>query len=566
MKCTQCGFNNINWVDRCSRCNHALKKGSVMWEKGFNGGVKRVFELPEDSMRITSSEEVIDAPYKVGERIAGQFEVIQILGGGMGLVYIVYSFIYKQLFALKTFQNPDLDNRNIVHAQFKKEVLAWAGLGSHPNIVRVIGVDTFDSRLYIVLEYIEPDRIGRNTLHHYLDGDPLPLELVLKWGSEFCFGMEHAFTNNIGAHRDIKPSNIMITSDGHLKITDFGLVNAFLRSRVSNQVGLKQSQNKYLSNLIKTRTGALYGTPGYIAPEQYMDARCADERSDIYSFGLVLWQMVTGSALPPFGFSRNLEETYRRQSQEDLSALDTPIWPIINLCLRFDPESRYKNFETLHEHINNLCQKITGRTFEKFDSDNFSGLDALITKGLALYKSGEYEEAETIFRETIAKYPQVAEAHNNLGLILRKQGKTNEAIKQFQMAIKIVPEFYGSWHALGTTCLMQGENEKALQYFSQAISIDPDRVEAISDRGFTLYQLERYEEAQQDLEKAVSIAPKDPKTLLVLCLNLSRMKKYREALERLQNIKEVIFSLGNFNYISLWEQVVRECSNALKLI
>lgn len=130
-----------------------------------------------------------------GSLIGGRYEVQKILGGpgksGMGVVYVAYDRWDKKLRAIKSFQDQEIWDREIVRV-FRREAELWIGLGHHPHIVAAHTLRKPDGRLYLVLEYIEPDTQGRNTLTQHLAGQPPPLEQTVRWAIQFCWGMEYA--------------------------------------------------------------------------------------------------------------------------------------------------------------------------------------------------------------------------------------------------------------------------------------------------------------------------------------------------------------------------------------
>ena len=176
--------------------------------------------------------------WQVGDRIATRYEIYRILGGegktGMGIVYICYDHKFKTPFALKTFRGKySLSEQS--QKLFEREALVWTELGRYPFIVRAYWVEKIEGRLFIVLEYVAPDTEGRNTLTHFLGN--LSFAEIIKFGIQFCYGMEYAYSKGIKVHRDIKPDNIMITQNKTVKITDFGLAKPFIESEISESGG-----------------------------------------------------------------------------------------------------------------------------------------------------------------------------------------------------------------------------------------------------------------------------------------------------------------------------------------
>src|SRR5262249_54126417 len=156
----------------------------------------------------------------VGDWIGGRFQIFDVHEGGMSLVYVVNDQMNgpgPQVVALKTLRTELLRSRVRV-SRFATECRLWVQLGEHPNIVRAHSVEIFDGRPYVVLELIPG-----GDLHRWIGTSRLDLTQALRFGYQFCRGMEHALRQGLHCHRDIKPGNLMVTEQGTLKITDFGL-------------------------------------------------------------------------------------------------------------------------------------------------------------------------------------------------------------------------------------------------------------------------------------------------------------------------------------------------------
>ncbi len=235
--------------------------------------------------------EAAGTAYKKGDFIGKPYEVLGVLGvGGFSVVYLVHSHETGTAFALKTLRDQFLQDAETAK-QFKREARAWVNLERHPNIVTAHFIDELAGRLYIGMEYIAPSDEGLNSLEGYLTGDPPDLPQSLRWCIQFCHGMEHARSRGIRSHRDIKPANIMITANGLVKITDFGFADVIDRSRRLSMDAISRRKR-----MAQDFTG--FGTPNYMPPEQFLNATRCDERSDIYSFGVVMYQLAAGGRLP----------------------------------------------------------------------------------------------------------------------------------------------------------------------------------------------------------------------------------------------------------------------------
>lgn len=364
---------------------------------------------------------------KVGDRIGDQYEVYQILGGegksGMGIVYVCYDHESRNVFALKTFQDIFLQSKSM-RDSFEREALAWVHLEKHTHCVRAWLVQELDNRLYIALEFIPPDDEGRNTLTHYLES-PLSLRQTLEWAIQFCYGMEHAYSHGVVVHRDIKPDNIMITRDKVVKITDFGL--AVLRDQ-------------------KDAGGVGAGTPPWMAPEQFEGI--TDIRSDIYGFGVMLYQMINHGDLPfnVYDPKRSDEENYQAYRHAHMTMLvprlTSLLFPVIERCLEKDPKCRYQDFKELHLDLEKLYREDTGES--PISPPTGQGLEAWEhnNKGLSLHTLGFHNEAITEFQEALRLKPDHIEAHNNLGIALAAKGRFDKATEAYQEFIRYAPPQY----------------------------------------------------------------------------------------------------------------------------
>ena len=202
----------------------------------------------------------------------GRYEIVGELGqGAMGVVYKARDPLIDRIVAIKTINlSLALDEIEEYEGRFYQEAKA-AGRLSHPNIVTIYDVGKSDSIAYIAMEFLE----GRELRDILNDGQCLPVDEVLAIVMQVARGLAYAHEKGV-VHRDVKPSNIMIIHEGHAKITDFGI------ARMS-------------SAGIRTQTGMVLGSPKYMSPEQVMGKQ-TDQRSDIFSLGVMLYEMLTGKA------------------------------------------------------------------------------------------------------------------------------------------------------------------------------------------------------------------------------------------------------------------------------
>lgn len=396
-------------------------------------------------------------------------------------------------------------------------------LDEHPFILAARWVDEFSGRPYVVMDHIAPDAWGRVSLSDHLANPhgSLDMDRSMSWAIEFCHGMEYAIRRGMRSHRDIKPSNILLTQDETLKISDFGLAKGAEAAwgQGTGPFVTGAGRGAFGLSLLKSDGKGVCGTPGYIAPE-VIRGDGADVRSDIYSFGIVLWQMATGSPVPPFpspvqqDVNEYVREVYQQQMRGRVPAGGGQLREAIERCLSPEPLRSYKDFEQLRKDIENLFRKRTGRVIElppaAENNDDFWN-----NKGASLYALGRHEDAINCFDKAIEINPHGAAAWNNRGNPLMSLGRHEEALACYSKALEINPQVPRSamiWppHCLankGRALCALGRDEEALACYSKALTIDPRQAGVWNNKGVLLCALGRYQEALTCCGKATEIDP-----------------------------------------------------------
>jgi serine/threonine protein kinase len=432
----------------------------------------------KDSESATNSQRNPKPPYKKGNFIGQRYEVLEVLGkGGFGVVYKVRSPEVEAIFALKALKDEFLADAEM-RQLFRREANVWVSLDNHPYIVRAYFADEVNGRLYIGMRFIAPNEQGLNSLEGYLACQPPDLTQSLKWAIQFCYGMEYAYSKGVRCHRDIKPSNIMISSDKKVQISDFGLAGVL--SAASSASGAKPGVEQVRIGLsIMEDRGC--GTPTHMPPEQFTDAAACDQRSDIYAFGVVLYQMAAGGRLPFLAVlpkddteeeqARFGREMYLLHSKAPVPKLNSLLFPIIRRCLIKQPPRRYVTFRELRLDLELLLKHQTGETFRP---PEVKELDAIewSNKGASLANLGRFEEAMKCYDKALEIDPQCVGAWVGRGIGLDDIGRLVEAVECYDKALKINPNDAVAWCNKGVSLGSLGRVDEELSCFDKALKED----------------------------------------------------------------------------------------------
>lgn len=431
------------------------------------------------SVRHARLSQLNEVP-KLGDCLLNRFKIFGIRSGGFGIVYLVIDLNAGDRYAFKTYKYADGFDESI-HPSFALEIDAWINMEQHPHIVQAHSVKVDHGRLYLVLEYVEGP-----SLRKLMSSKPLQKDLVMTIIYQICLGMEFANKKGEFSHSDLKPENVLMDRGTVAKITDFGL---------ARKIHLIGEQYPRVNE----------GSWPYAPPERFT-GKAEDSRSDIFSIGVILYELLTGRLPYQLDLSQDpnccfaqLAEFHRKNKissnwWEHSDALTPELSDLLWGCLSLHPGERFRNFTSLRCALERFHSYRLEPGLTKIQTPP----ERVLEQALAMAAVGKASKALGIFNHLLKENPGEAAYWLNAGIVLLIFEEFEQAQKFLHRAFTLAPSLPGkalqyfigmlnkspeeskSWYGVGLVLVMVGENEKAQKYLCRAVALEPSLTKEIS--------------------------------------------------------------------------------------
>ena len=511
--------------------------------------------------------------------IADRYGVLKTLTGGMGVVSLCLDILSDTPVALKTFKPQYLSDRS-ARDRFLRESTTWIALGNYSHIVNAYGVERVGDgiAIYLVMEWVaQAEGKDDASLRRWLlPGKPMPVDRALLFALHIVRGMRYATTKIPGfVHRDLKPENVLIGRDGNARVTDFGLaktltdIGEVLASEIlQTSVPLNRTQ--------LTQTGVV-GTPLYMAPEQWMPGEALDERTDIYSFGCILYEMLAGNMAATGKNLYELQQAHKAGCVAELSAkMSTEVRDLVRKCLAANREERYTNWGLVETALTETYRSETGKDApDELASESETRAKRVASAwsygaiGLSYGDIGKFDTAISYFE----RMRQVGQADRDrrlesmgiayLGNIYGALGDPPRGLECFEKALTIALEIEDRAFEASILCLcgrgyhMLGDMRRALEFFEQSLAIareigdqDGERA-ALSSLGSAYRDMGHAPQAIKIYEQCIAIAGEsgsrrmEGRTLADLAATYYAIGDFRQAISILEQSLSIVLELGD---------------------
>lgn len=434
--------------------------------------------LPIDGEFYTLSQETMERKWAVGSTLDARWDIHKALPGGTGIVYVLHDTARNQVHAAKTYPDVLFAQSPQARQRFLREAGSWIALNAHPNIVQAQSIQEIDGRPVLFLEHAAGGDLGEWIGTPRLLGN---LPAVLRLAVEFCDGMIHARANGLPVHRNIRPRNCLLTAAGSLKVSDFGF--------------------------------AVFRAPGpdgslatHMAPELFEDGAPISVTADVYSFGVLLFQMLTGR-LPFEGHTWEELHRLHRDEPAPLELLPPEMQPLVARCLAKVAEYRWRDFDEVREQLGILHLTLLGQP-APLPAATEPETARLLNAGAALAAAGQHAQAIALYDQALAAGDAGAHAWASRGHAFLALENLQEATECYTRAVAADPGLDAVWCNQAVIFHRIQLHPESLQCLDRAVELNPSSARTWAVRAGILDQLGRAAEAAECFERARQLQPR----------------------------------------------------------
>jgi eukaryotic-like serine/threonine-protein kinase len=462
--------------------------------------------------------------------------------GAWGVVYVVKETDYPeeglarpQVVIAKTLR-PEFASDPHRMKQFEQECYTWLSLGSYHHIVRLYTVDRFSDQIYALGEYV-PRTLLPNTLRGWVDYNLTELEIAFRFGIQIVRALVYARQNGVEVHQDLKPENIMVTPDGVIKITDWG-ISRMVRSSV--EVLPSMGKIPYTVATGTATEGTTYGTPGYAAPELVRQGTQPTSAADIYSLGVILVEMITGE--------RPRADTHLAALETQLKFVSTParknVVQTIAACLSREPANRPTSLSAIEA---TLCATFEDLAAVPAQPPPFKSWDTgpdIGQRAYALFMLGRVDEAMQLQAKLIDGLKNGPKAANGMPAspIVMMDYKEHgfrtivpeEHIVNAMDRLSNAPDSLDALERAVNTYTLAGEQETVLQLIEDWMKHSPPTADLLSSAASAAKELGRWNTALDYLDRSLALDDSQVPSWMERAEILKELGKSTEAIASLQ--------------------------------
>ena len=545
--------------------------------------------------------------YLIGDWLEGRYRIEDIRKGSMGIVYLCADSRTDRPIAFKTFEDRYLNSEES-RRRFLEEALVWIQLEHHPNIIQAYLLTLIDGKPHLLVERVMADNPRGATLKDFYFSRAVPQRATVQIAIHICSGMVHAlrkFPNLV--HRDLKMENILIGADEMPKISDFGM------SLMWEQIPRSPLPSKH-SWQDKIRplelSGRMEGTPAFASPEQCL-CQPLDTRSDIYSFGCILYQMTT-KRLP---FCKSTVEEHIVAHLREIPVPPAERNPIVHplvsslilKCLEKKPEKRYSNFEalrfdletiylqlvaepaksftheiplTLEERLDRAKSYLLLRRFKEVEKEldeayrlNRHSPEIPLLQGKLSLLQKNYSAAIAGFEKAMFLKPDDPSIYELLGRTYAEQNLLTDAVHSFRVAVRLKPAMLSAYLELAEIFQKQNAGLQAEQILLEGLKYCADRSRLYTALADLYHRSEDWKKEREAIAKAIEANPTVTENLIrlaILCLQTNdrraALKWARQAVEMEPDSFAAWYGLGSvYEKIQDWVKAAEAWSKASTL-